>query len=261
MLTFNARQLLRGLDVASYPARLVDEPVGARLTTVPLEVTDQGLIAYSTDRYQLARTLTEYALEAPAHGAGLPPVRLHRSGLKVLLPVLRAAKKDGTVELTADKDTVTFTVHAANGQVQTVPLKNYADADADEYPKIASLFRLHTQPRGALEEGTFTVNPKYVKALADVTARYTSDGEVLTFDPDTNHSGKPVAWVHGQWAHGILMPIRRDQLPTIDAEYEGVGRLFRAVPLMQSPESASVREGSAVERASNRRTAEAPATA
>ena len=119
MLTFNARQLLRGLDVASYPARLADEPVGARLTTVPLEVTDQGLIAYSTDRYQLARTLTEYALEAPAHGAGLPPVRLHRSGLKVLLPVLRAAKKDGTVELTADKDTVTFTVHAANGQVQT----------------------------------------------------------------------------------------------------------------------------------------------
>lgn len=259
MFTFNARQLLRGLDVASYPARLADEPVGARLTTVPLEVTDQGLIAYSTDRYQIARTLTEYALEAPAHGAGLPPVRLHRSGLKVLLPVLRAAKKDGTVELTADEDTVTFTVHAANGQVQTVPLKNYADAD--EYPKIASLFRLHTQPRGALEEGTFTVNPKYVKALADVTARYTSDGEVLTFDPDTNHSGKPVAWVHGQWAHGILMPIRRDQLPTIDAEYEGVGRLFRAVPLMQSPESASVQESSAVERASNRRTAEAPATA
>ena len=224
-------------------------------------MTDQGLIAYSTDRYQIARTLTEYALEAPAHGAGLPPVRLHRSGLKVLLPVLRAAKKDGTVELTADEDTVTFTVHAANGQVQTVPLKNYAAADADEYPKIASLFRLHTQPRGALEEGTFTVNPKYVKALADVTARYTSDGEVLTFDPDTNHSGKPVAWVHGQWAHGILMPIRRDQLPTIDAEYEGVGRLFRAVPLMQSPESASVREGSAVERASTRGTAEAPATA
>ena len=124
MFTFNARQLLRGLDVASYPARLADEPVGARLTTVPLEVTDQGLIAYSTDRDQLARTLTEYALEAPAHGAGLPPVRLHRSGLKVLLPVLRAAKKDGTVELTADEDTVTFTVHAANGQVQTVPLKN-----------------------------------------------------------------------------------------------------------------------------------------
>ena len=57
------------------------------------------------------------------------------------------------------------------------------------------------------------------------------------------------------------MPIRRDQLPTIDAEYEGVGRLFRAVPLMQSPESASVQESSAVERASTRRTAEAPATA
>ncbi len=260
MLKFDAPQLLRALDVAAYPARLTDEARMPQLATVPLEATDQGLIAYSTDRYQLVRTLAEYLDPAPTHGQGLPPVRLHRDGLKILLPALRAAKH-GQVELKADAETVTFTIYGRQGDRQTVPLANVADSG--EFPKIASLFRLHISGgKDTPSEGAFTVAPRYIKALTTTLGRYTREGETLTFSPDRQSPARPVAWIYGRWAHGLLMPINTGTVSTLEAEHDRVSRLFRAQPLMAAPEAAMEREDSALERATRpgTRGAQAPAT-
>ena len=86
MFMFTAKNLLRALDVAAMPARSADEMTPI-LCRVPIRFTDQGLIAVSTDRYQLVRTLAPYVTDAPATGA--PEVHVHRDGIKMLLPVLK----------------------------------------------------------------------------------------------------------------------------------------------------------------------------
>ena len=133
MFMFTAKNLLRALDVAAMPARSADEMTPI-LCCVPIRFTDQGLIAVSTDRYQLVRTLAPYVTDAPATGA--PEVHVHRDGIKMLLPVLKAAK-NGYVTVEADAAHLTVTCEA-----QTITLENLAGEDGREYPRIDSLFRL-----------------------------------------------------------------------------------------------------------------------
>ncbi|MCV7494850.1 hypothetical protein [Micrococcus yunnanensis] len=241
MFHFIARDLLRALDVAAMPAR--QSVAGDVLTPdfllhVPVEFTDQGLIAYSTDRYQLVRTLAEYAGDTPAHGEGPTAVRLHRDGVKTLLPALKAAKR-AVVSLSADADTVTLRTDA-----QTVQVPNVA-ADG-EYPKITRLFRLH-QDAGELRPGLeraepcVGVNPHFLHGLATVLHRYAGKHEAMGLSLDQVSASKPVAWMFDDWAQGLIMPVKTEVAVTRERAEGGLGRLFDAVPLMAAPEVATAR--------------------
>ena len=57
------------------------------------------------------------------------------------------------------------------------------------------------------------------------------------------------------WAHGLIMPVRMELPVTRKRAEGGLARLFDAVPLMEAPEAAEVREDSpevAAARASTR---------
>lgn len=261
MFQFVARDLLRALDVAAMPAR---QSVAGDVRTpdflfhVPLEFTDQGLIAYSTDRYQLARTLTEYAGDTPGHGHGVPAVRLHRDGVKLMLPVLKAAKFT-TVRLTADADTVTLAT-----DTQAVQVPNVA-ADGD-YPKITHLFRLHQDAddlRPGLDraEPFAGLNPHFLHGLTTVLHRYAGKHEAMGLSLDQVSASKPAAWMFEDWAHGLIMPVRMELPVTRKRAEGGLARLFDAVPLMEAPEAAEVREDSPEVAAARASTRGAPVSA
>ncbi|MFS0909425.1 hypothetical protein AB3M92_08580 [Micrococcus luteus] len=226
MFMFTAKNLLRALDVAAMPARSADEMTPI-LCRVPIRFTDQGLIAVSTDRYQLVRTLAPYVTDAPATGA--PEVHLHRDGIKMLLPVLKAAK-NGYVTVEADAAHLTVTCEA-----QTITLENLAGEDGREYPRIDSLFRLHQGENVALTADPFmAVNPVFLHSVTTVMKRYSERNTAVQFSLDRSNPAKPVAWMMGDWAHGVLMPVRMDAPRTRDAEMEnggGLARLFDAVTL------------------------------
>ncbi|MBN6750226.1 hypothetical protein [Micrococcus luteus] len=226
MFMFTAKNLLRALDVAAMPARSADEMTPI-LCRVPIRFTDQGLIAVSTDRYQLVRTLAPYVTDAPATGA--PEVHLHRDGIKMLLPVLKAAK-NGYVTVEADAAHLTVTCEA-----QTITLENLAGEDGQEYPRIDSLFRLHQGENVALTADPFmAVNPVFLHSVTTVMKRYSERNTAVQFSLDRSNPAKPVAWMMGDWAHGVLMPVRMDAPRTRDAEMEnggGLARLFDAVTL------------------------------
>ena len=226
MFMFTAKNLLRALDVAAMPARSADEMTPI-LCRVPIRFTDQGLIAVSTDRYQLVRTLAPYVTDAPATGA--PEVHLHRDGIKMLLPVLKAAK-NGYVTVEADAAHLTVTCEA-----QTITLENLAGEDGREYPRIDSLFRLHQGENVALTADPFmAVNPVFLHSVTTVMKRYSERNTAVQFSLDRSNPAKPVAWMMGDWAHGVLMPVRMDAPRTCDAEMEnggGLARLFDAVTL------------------------------
>ena len=246
MFEFVARDLLRGLDVAAMPARqnvAGDTATPAFLFQVAVEFTDQGLIAYSTDRYQLARTLTEYAGEAPSHGRGAPELRLHRDGVKVLLPVLKAAR-GATVRVSVDAEAFTLTT-----DTQTVRVPNLAGDG--RFPNLSGLFRLHQDSvgkRGAVQPVTAepfaALNPHFLYALTVVLHRYAGKHEPVGLSLDRTRETGPVAWMFGDWAHGLVMPVHHDGPITRERAEGGLGRLFDAVPLMTAPEAAEVREDS-----------------
>lgn len=243
MFMFTAKNLLRALDVAAMPARSADEMTPI-LCCVPIRFTDQGLIAVSTDRYQLVRTLAPYATDAPATGA--PEVHLHRNGIKMLLPVLKAAK-NGYVTVEADAAHLTVTCEA-----QTITLENLAGEDGREYPRIDSLFRLHQGENVDLTADPFmAVNPAFLHSVTTVMKRYSERNTAVQFSLDRSNPAKPVAWMMGDWAHGVLMPVRMDAPRTRDAEMKnggGLARLFDAVtlpvPEMVTAEPQAAMEGS-----------------
>lgn len=226
MFMFTAKNLLRALDVAAMPARSADEMTPI-LCRVPIRFTDQGLIAVSTDRYQLARTLAPYVSDAPATGA--PEVHLHRDGIKMLLPALKAAK-NGYVTVEADAAHLTVTCEA-----QTITLENLAGEDGREYPRIDSLFRLHQGENVALTAEPFmAINPAYLHSITTMMKRYSERNTPVEFSLDRSNPAKPVAWMMGDWAHGVLMPVRVDAPRTCDTEMVnggGLARLFDAVTL------------------------------
>ncbi|VWX50191.1 hypothetical protein [Micrococcus sp. 116] len=243
MFMFTAKNLLRALDVAAMPARSADEMTPV-LCRVPIRFTDQGLIAVSTDRYQLVRTLAPYVTDAPATGA--PEVHLHRDGIKMLLPVLKAAK-NGYVTVEADAAHLTVTCEA-----QTITLENLAGEDGREYPRIDSLFRLHQGENVDLTADPFmAVNPAFLHSVTTVMKRYSERNTAVQFSLDRSNPAKPVAWMMGDWAHGVLMPVRMDAPRTRDAEMKnggGLARLFDAVtlpvPEMVTAEPQAAMEGS-----------------
>lgn len=241
MFMFTAKNLLRALDVAAMPARSADEMTPI-LCRVPIRFTDQGLIAVSTDRYQLVRTLAPYVTDAPATGA--PEVHLHRDGIKMLLPVLKAAK-NGYVTVEADAAHLTVTCEA-----QTITLENLAGEDGREYPRIDSLFRLHQGENVALTADPFmAVNPVFLHSVTTVMKRYSERNTAVQFSLDRSNPAKPVAWMMGDWAHGVLMPVRMDAPRTRDAEMEnggGLARLFDAVTLPE-PEVVTAEPQAAME--------------
>lgn len=231
MFTFAAKNLLRGLDVAAMPARQADSNTPV-LCTVQLRFTDQGLIALSTDRYQLARTLAPYQGEEPTVGA--PDVRLHRDGIKMLLPVLKAGKYD-TATISADRETVT--VECAG---QTIKLENHAQWG--DYPRVDSLFRLHQGENVARNAEPFAaVAPAYLHAITTMMKRYTGRSGAVEFSLDRSSTAKPIAWMMEDWAHGVLMPVRRESTRTREEEMRedngGLTRLFDAVTLPELGEA------------------------
>jgi len=226
MFMFTAKNLLRALDVAAMPARSADEMTPI-LCRVPIRFTDQGLIAVSTDRYQLVRTLAPYVTDAPA--TGTPEVHVHRDGIKMLLPVLKAAK-NGYVTVEADAAHLTVTCEA-----QTITLENLAGEDGREYPRIDSLFRLHQGENVALTAEPFmAINPAYLHSITTMMKRYSERNTAVQFSLDRATRTKPVAWMMGDWAHGVIMPVRMESPRTREEEMKnggGLARLFNAVTL------------------------------
>ena len=191
-----------------------------------IRFTDQGLIAVSSDRYQLVRTLAEY-LEPASVGA--PTVLLRAESIKMLLPVLKAAKSD-PVTVAVDDKTVTVT---CNGQVPT--FENCDQYDSLSFPNLDGLFRLHQADNVALSaEPLMSVNPGFLHSITTMLKRYSGRNEPVQFSLDRSHPGKPIAWMMGDWAHGLLMPVRTESFRTrADEERNGGGlvRLFDAVNL------------------------------
>ncbi|MCT1812475.1 hypothetical protein M3B61_09970 [Micrococcus luteus] len=227
MFTFTTENLLRALDVAAMPARAADESL-PMLCNVQLRFTDRGLIAVSTDRYQLVRTLSEYEGQAPEDGA--PAVLLHRDDIKRLLPVLKAGKK-GEAALEVEEETVTVRCGG-----QTITLENVAGQEgAREFPRLDNLFRLHQGENTRLEADPFaSVNPAYLHAITMMMKRYSERNTPVGISLDRTDPHKPVAWMMGDWAHGVLMPVRWSAPRTRQTEIDnggGLARLFDAQDL------------------------------
>ena len=174
-------------------------------------------------------------------------MHLHRDGIKMLLPALKAAK-NGYVTVEADAAHLTVTCEA-----QTITLENLAGEDGREYPRIDSLFRLHQGENVALTADPFmAVNPVFLHNVTTMMKRYSERNTPVQFSLDRSNPAKPVAWMMGDWAHGVLMPVRMDAPRTRDAEMEdggGLARLFDAVtlpvPEVVTAEPQAAMEGSA----------------
>lgn len=243
MFQFTAQALYRALDVAGMPALKATHDARPALHHVQGVFTDQGLIFTATDRYHAVRTVAAYEGEAPTHGQGAPEVLIHREGLKRLLPMLKAAKSaPATVE--ADADAVVFTVGG-----QSMRLENAA-GDGMDFPRVEALFRLHqnaTHPPQA--EPFVSLSPEKLQQITTVVKRHTGRAMPLHLSLDRFTAGKPVSWMLGDWAVGMLMPVRNDGPCTHESEARrddgGLSRLFSAVPLMEAPDAAPTREDSA----------------
>ncbi|MEO4039882.1 hypothetical protein [Micrococcus luteus] len=196
MIKFNARNLYRALDMAAVGARGAQETFPV-LCHVKLETTTAGLLAESTDRYQIVRTRTAY-LDDVAPETGMPTVLLHRDAIKTLLPMLKAAK-DYPVSLEADADTLRVEIYSTG---QVITFEN-AESKTGEFPKIRSLFRLPTVERTA--PATAGINPGYLKALTTLAARHGRNVPLALSLPEGRG---PIAWTLEDWAQGMIMPVR-----------------------------------------------------
>ena len=79
--------------------------------------------------------------------------------------------------------------------------------------------------------------------------RHTGRAMPLHLSLDRFTAGKPMSWMLGDWAVGMLMPVLNDGPCTHESEARrddgGLSRLFSAVPLMEAPDAAPTREDSA----------------
>lgn len=260
MFTFTAKNLHRALDVAAMPAFKATADARLPLHHVHAQFTDQGLILTGTERHHLVRTLAEYDGDAPEHGQGAPVVMIHRDGVKRALAMLKAAKlAPATVE--ADAETVTVTVEG-----QSLRLENAA-RDGGDFPRVDSILRLHQNTHRPVNAEPFVaLNPGFLHDITTLAKRHAERHAPLHLSLDRVIAGKPVCWMLGDWALGILMPIRDEDGPRTreheaGQENGGLERLLTAVPLMEAPETAAVREDSPEVTAARATTHAAPATA
>lgn len=227
MIKFTAQDLYRALDMAAMPARLTKEATGV-FEHVQLSTTATGLIAESTDRYQLARTRAEY-LDGVVPEQGFEPVLLHRDALKVLLPVLKAEKL-GPVGLNANGERVTVQVYSTGQRLEFA-------AGTGEFPKLSALYRQHTTDEAP--SARFGLNSKFVKALTMTAARH-EDALVYSLAPRPT-GNQALMWTAGDWAQGMIMPVRLADNPLGSASETVHAAFDEAAPLPTgAPESETV---------------------
>lgn len=188
MITVHADKLHRALSMTQEIAKAADRTL-TTLRCVQVEATSEGLIARSTDRYQIIHARVPYVADPEP----MPELVLSTDDIKALLPVLKR-EKAAPVTLEVDAEKVTLTFHAGHRM-------EYANQDVD-FPSIK---KLPVEPvEGINAPDAIGLQPAFLGTIAKL--KQFSKNEPVMFTAESE--SKPFRWTFSDWAVGMVMPVR-----------------------------------------------------